>query len=443
MNNSTTATSNTTTVESEYQKWQFMTQTLMPALWSEVSKVKSSSHDRYEVEGALERWALTVCNAYAGDESAIFLTFELHEDDIATVKLASELLEKHLITDYQQATVCALVTRLVNEFVQRLMDDPQGDNATLAAVPATILSPKHEPPGQEDSYLSLLHVDYQNKPAPADADNEAAVAGDVDTAAVVNVTDNGETYQYKQFIATRVPADLLAQASPDEVMIMLLRYASLFARSQQWSIPRRVYDYLYSRGYRKEAFASPLNSKLRGRANTEYFSLFPDVDTQFGSAGDFFSANLQEHRAGGHWIVNPPFVEQIMYATVEKIVAHLDWEVDHHCNPDVKAPGSTTFLLLVPRWTDGAAFRAAKTSVYTRAMIRLDPGTYQFEQLDNKCFSAPFACTLFLMSLDPSCEERIVVTGFVDPLLAAFAPPANGTQALRAVGKPARARQAI
>ena len=102
-----------------------------------------------------------------------------------------------------------------------------------------------------------------------------------------------------------------------------LRYAALMAGAHQWSVPPAVFDVMYAEGVRNEAFASPLNSKLMGRPGANFFSLFPDTDSPFGSRGDLFKTPFDELQAlEGGWEVNPPFLGETM-ARAARLAARL------------------------------------------------------------------------------------------------------------------------
>eukprot|EP00923_Selenidium_pygospionis_P007603 GHVN01013002.1.p1 GENE.GHVN01013002.1~~GHVN01013002.1.p1 ORF type:complete len:483 (+),score=81.08 GHVN01013002.1:48-1496(+) len=82
-------------------------------------------------------------------------------------------------------------------------------------------------------------------------------------------------------------------------------------RGLQAAVPTRVVDVLIASPFnlQYEAFASPFNRHV----NLVYYSLFEDVDHQFGSLGNFFHALAQpKQMASGSYLVNPPFDERLM-----------------------------------------------------------------------------------------------------------------------------------
>ena len=87
------------------------------------------------------------------------------------------------------------------------------------------------------------------------------------------------------------------------IFVMIVRYETLFeAKSgHQAALPPDVFQALHDTfGVRHECFASPLN-KWRGTKN--FCSVFPDVDSDFGSRGSFFDLWPKM----GSFEVNPPF----------------------------------------------------------------------------------------------------------------------------------------
>jgi len=111
------------------------------------------------------------------------------------------------------------------------------------------------------------------------------------------------------------------------------RYASTSSRGQQWSIPGKIYQLLYSQyRFTLEGFASVFNSQilpLRG----QFCSLFPDIEGVFGSRGSFFDQTFV-----GRTIVNPPFVESVLLEVAKKILTAL------------KSRNKVTFYVIFPNW---------------------------------------------------------------------------------------------
>ena len=73
--------------------------------------------------------------------------------------------------------------------------------------------------------------------------------------------------KYQKFLSIRV--------SEKDIVLMRLRYQTILERGSTWAIPLQVYDYLYDHyDLQYEGFASPMNSRLLGRPNTKFCSIF-------------------------------------------------------------------------------------------------------------------------------------------------------------------------
>lgn len=165
-----------------------------------------------------------------------------------------------------------------------------------------------------------------------------------------------------------------------------LRYALLAPGGQQWGLPQRHVDELYAEyGVRNEAFASPFNSRLVGKPDARFCSLFLDTDTVFGSLGSFFAL---ERLPPGNWVVNPPFIVDLLDRAADKCIRHLDEGADE----------SLTFYFIMPAWTDCAAYTALHQSRYRRAELHLRPGRYVYEAPDGTVVHTRAASIYFALS---------------------------------------------
>lgn len=117
----------------------------------------------------------------------------------------------------------------------------------------------------------------------------------------------------------------------------LSRYEALRGAGYQCAVPASVFQAAATKcglDATIECFASPLNCRYRN-----YCSAFPDIETSFGSIGNFFDdkAFNPEH---GTYEANPPFVPETMFAMGKKIQRLLD---------DPKR-GPLSFLVIIPAW---------------------------------------------------------------------------------------------
>jgi hypothetical protein len=158
-----------------------------------------------------------------------------------------------------------------------------------------------------------------------------------------------------------------------KVVEMLLRYAAIMGSgSQQWAIPRDVYDLFYSAGgARMEGFASPLNARFTMHSDAFYCSLFP-VDRHFGSCGSFW--DVVNACQDDTWVLNPPFVPLIM-ERVAQTVRQLKLRA----------------FVIMPEWRDFAPLELLKQHYPYRTFAA---GMHWYEAPDGRHITAKFATTV-------------------------------------------------
>lgn len=134
----------------------------------------------------------------------------------------------------------------------------------------------------------------------------------------------------------------ISEGDEEAVAKVVFRYQGLALGSQQWSVPKIVYEDLYRNwGVRLEAFTSPLNSQLLNFPETEICSLFPDTDAVFRSIGNFFDVSID----GKTLVANPPFIETVLEACVRKVLDAKDYLA----------------FVVMPHWTDMEAYRLVES----------------------------------------------------------------------------------
>ena len=156
----------------------------------------------------------------------------------------------------------------------------------------------------------------------------------------------------------------------DAIMTCMLRYSSVVATSQQWQIPRAMYKVLVDKyDVTLEAFASPLNSQLILIPNKKmkFCSLFPDVDSVFGSVGRFMETSF----SGLSVAVNPPYVLSVLELTVAKCIAE--------CEMAECFGGKVRMFIMSAAWTDADFHQKLVKSKYTRCCVNLDKGQHFYE----------------------------------------------------------------
>lgn len=97
------------------------------------------------------------------------------------------------------------------------------------------------------------------------------------------------------------------------IFMVGLRYQTIGFDNHYLSIPRSV----VSRCIDFELFGSPFNTLYRDR----YFSPFPEVETAFGSRGDFFSVPFPVEY--DRFSFNPPFDEIVMEKAVDRLLIQM------------------------------------------------------------------------------------------------------------------------
>lgn len=219
-------------------------------------------------------------------------------------------------------------------------------------------------------------------------------AGASDTEQVVACSDGALVYAEphpRPEFEFRRPIDaaaetLLRLGGCAATVAAALRYAQLAPGGQQWGLPQRHVDELYAEyGVRNEAFASPFNSRLVGKPDARFCSLFSDTDAVFGSLGSFFAL---ERLPPGNWVVNPPFIVDLLDRAANKCIRHLDEGADE----------TLTFYFIMPAWTDCAAYETMKQSQYRRAELHLRPGRYAYEAPDGTAVHTRAASIYFALS---------------------------------------------
>ncbi|CAA9990200.1 phosphorylated CTD interacting factor 1 WW domain-containing protein, putative [Plasmodium knowlesi strain H] len=148
------------------------------------------------------------------------------------------------------------------------------------------------------------------------------------------------------------------------VLFLIMRYHTLVGNVRhsglQSCVPKRVMTLLRRKlKIRHECFSSPLNAVL-----PSYCSFFPDIDTFFGSSGNFFEFPLRS----GAYEVNPPFDVYLINQLIVYILHHLK-----------KEENELTFFLVIPMLQDkNYFFELLFGSPYLSAHFLLPRNSYTF-----------------------------------------------------------------
>jgi hypothetical protein len=296
-----------------------------------VSKlVNLSRRNRTEIANILERWILTSANTPKNSGWAnVYRPSTIN--DTANIKMMSELIEKRIMKKDCARKIMLTIIKLVND---RIGSVPVDDDLKMVC-----------------DKTEIRYGDQYN---------------------VLNVTNR--------------LLQLIEHGGCKNTLRVSMRYDTVLSKGQQWGIPQRHVDHLYSTwDVRNEAFASPINSRLFGKKDGRFCSLFPDIDSCFGSIGSFFDVDLDR---SGNWVVNPPFIESIMNDSAKVVLAHLA------CNK------SQTFFFIIPAWKDSLTYKSLHESKYNRAELELLGGTYFFEDPSGKKMWTKASSIYFALSND-------------------------------------------
>lgn len=177
----------------------------------------------------------------------------------------------------------------------------------------------------------------------------------------------------------------------NDMFILLARYKSLYDDNQQAAINSQAMKYLISLGTNVEGFASPLNSTL-----ATYCGAFPDVDSVWGSRGNFFFTDIPE----AVYELNPPFIEEIMMATAIRAV---------------ELPNDS--IIVMPGWEDTPSYNYLSQSDKVRRIIKLPANTYTYnsgkQYEDNNEFLSIVDSTVFVLMDITDEEENNLYRSFI------------------------------
>lgn len=111
-----------------------------------------------------------------------------------------------------------------------------------------------------------------------------------------------------------------------------------------------IYDFIKINGYEDntlEAFAGSLNSNLKN-----YCSLFPDIESYFGSKGSFFKYPLDKCEYN-IIVSNPPYITSVMHLYAKKILRYMNT-----CKNAVS-------IIIIPDWRSEKEYELDKNIQFT------------------------------------------------------------------------------
>ncbi len=170
------------------------------------------------------------------------------------------------------------------------------------------------------------------------------------------------------------------KCNDEQILFMMMRYYILFPSSVQWSVPLDEYTKFYNEGYTIEGFASPLNSMML-LLGGNFCSVYDD-DKVFGSIGSFFDADFN----GKSVVVNPPFVESLLYDAAVKVTSSLKMS-------------KCRFIFYGPDWQDSKFMKLLDKNKFVTNKKILKKGTYAYTNaITNTTHVATFNSVCFKLS---------------------------------------------
>ena len=215
-------------------------------------------------------------------------------------------------------------------------------------------------------------------------------------------TINDNVIIYKDFIykLNQKEIILLQKTNLINFIICLLRYKSILSKGQHCALPQSTYDILYNKyNFKVEGFSSPFNSKLNKYNDTYIGSLFYEIDKYFGSIGKFSLVNILDDKIKGNWMVNPPFISELLTETAEIILEGLD-----------KLKFSRTFIFMMPYWDDNDGLIKLRKSKYHHKSIIL-PKFQSYIECDDKKIRTQSDTILIVVSNDSkfSIDDNLII----------------------------------
>jgi Phosphorylated CTD interacting factor 1 WW domain len=176
----------------------------------------------------------------------------------------------------------------------------------------------------------------------------------------------GVMYEDHQNLIKNHASNLIAQ---HKALAVNIRYTYLNLWNQ--GLARRFQDELHLERHQAiEGFSSLINHYFN-----HFYSAFPDLETEFGSKGSFFSADFvmsskevrRENSPPYRVYVNPPFDELLMLKAAQKVIDSLDQGSEFE------------FVFTIPgSWTDFEALDLLKASKWKTNYILHKKGTLGF-----------------------------------------------------------------
>lgn len=206
----------------------------------------------------------------------------------------------------------------------------------------------------------------------------------------INIFDNNLTFGKLNILFDNRLRFLFDKLGKVRFVTMILRYLGYGINGQHCSVPYNVYKYMYDVfGVRGEGFSSPLNSKLLTLNNTIFCTLFKDTDKYIGSKGPFSSKVLLKYNNVG-WVVNPPYMENILYDAYKSVMKAFDQITN------------TNFLVVyfMPKWIDNKTYKKLSKSKYLIKKIEPNEGEHYMNCNGNTIYMKGVVISTFFLGHD-------------------------------------------
>ena len=167
---------------------------------------------------------------------------------------------------------------------------------------------------------------------------------------------------------------LISSFGINNFLKMILYYHSICPASQQWSITSNEYHDMKKKwNINNEAFASPINFDMYHIPGSKFCSLNLETDKPYGSLGRFEMVKMEQY---GNWVINPPFIEDILKKAVNISLEQLD-----------KSKKTMNLMFVIPNWTHLPYIRQIENSKYFKESKILYQSDFEYvDYLNNKRF---------------------------------------------------------
>ncbi|VVU95603.1 Phosphorylated CTD interacting factor 1 WW domain [seawater metagenome] len=281
----------------------------------------------YEIQNILERLLISLVNNRSNKNK---LFYKINFTNEFIFKAYNEILEKKekLKHKYSKSQIKSIVEKIIVKIINNFVNTPP-----LSIIPKTIIK-------FDDSNFSINYLD-------------------------INIKVNPNVF------------NILKKYPGKDVIIMIIRYSTLLLQGQQWGIPFEQYNEWYNNyDLRFEAFASPLNSRLMGKKNAYFCSIFYDTDKIFGSIGSFYDVSLTNPLNNNNqdkkvWSICPPYIDKILTYSAQKTIKALKEAESNN--------QKLIIFFVMPGWEKSESYIILSSTKYKSNKKKLEKNSYYYE----------------------------------------------------------------